>query len=161
MIDIQNIEKKELESLIAKVSGIWLVDINKTPYHLGFSTHGKFFSLRFKKKDFALDASEYLNLLEKKGIQILFIPMMMNYSLEKVKSVFTSYKGCLQNDCSCIEPILKVTELEGHNWILFDLLSALEQAGQLNSALGYNLPNGFQLTEYTIDSVKQNLLTAI
>lgn len=160
MISVEKYNSGDFKSMTDVHSGLWLMNLDKTPYHLGFSTRGKYFSLKFNSKDFSLSTNDILDKVNRLNLKVMFIPLMVNYAPERVEKAFEKFTSCLVDGCSCIQPILDLIELSGENWVLFDLLDALEQAGQLEKGYVLNAPSDFQFVEYTHKEVEENLLSA-
>jgi hypothetical protein len=160
MVNVKNVSQEEFLATVNCRAGIWLNDVGVKPYHLGFSAHQRYFSLKFRSKDVNLNVESVLQKLAFKNKKAVFIPLMVDYSLEHAQKSFNKFQSCLIDECSCIEPILELVRLTGDKWILFDLIMALEQAGQVDQAIGINIPSEFQLETYTYKEVEKNLCLA-
>ena len=143
-------------------SVLWLLDLNHTPYHLGISSAGKFFSLRAHTKDEGKDVVLLLKQLSKKNISLGFIPLMNQLSENHIASVFSSYHSCLKDETSCLKPVLKALDVpEGmgyENWTLFELVDYLEEIGQNPELYVYPQNTTFnELMPYSYSDVQANL----
>lgn len=154
----ENIAQIEFLEEVKVSTGIWIYDAGTTPYHLGFSVAGKYFSLRIRNKDQGVDVGKILQLLDKQKKSAVYFPLMVAFSEDYVQGVFERYTNCQVNNCSCIRPILDVLGLTEPNWVLFDLLDYLDVAGQMESILGYRLPeSSVELIPYQYEDVQMNL----
>ncbi len=156
---IDELSLSEFADLSHKGSSIWLIDISTIPYHLGFSVDGKYYSLKFHGKDEAIPVSSLLKRLNRTSKALAFIPLNVGVSQNYVDQVFGRYTSCVENDCSCIRPILELFGFEQQKeWTLKNLLESLDLAGQLSNVYGINLPKGVvELEEYDYAVVEANL----
>jgi hypothetical protein len=159
MLKLNSIPKKVFLDLVSDQSGLWLIDLEKQPYHLGISTKGRYHSLRFRTKDDNLECETLFTLLRKKKLSIGFIPLNIYLSENHISEAFSTYTSCQENSCSCIRPILDIFDQQGDKKTIFDLLDYFIESGQVDQAYVVNEENqDVDLQMYTYEIVQDNLL---
>lgn len=136
---------------------LWVWDAHARPPHIGLSVHGKYYSLRFTQKDnHSIDLA-----IEKVGrlpISFLWVQVDPSSLKKDPEIVFAQYSSCLDQNLSCLQPLLDCFGMEDRNFILKDLLQNLQEKMAIGNILSYRLDESWKgLATYTNQEVQSNL----
>lgn len=121
---------------------LWVLHADKIPPHVGVSSHGKYFSLKYNGKDENLSLEHVIQLIERKSIKSLAIRLNNDYSLEQLNNVFLEFDKTVPNETTCLAPIERLLERPKFEKLVF-LLNDLESLGELGKIIGFHLDKSF------------------
>lgn len=151
-IEAYNVSNLNLDSLV-----LWVWYADKIPPHVGISFGSKYFSLKATGKDEFIELNGVVNLLRKKTISTLGIELKEISNLQKIGSIYSEYATTIPNEITCLNPIkevlgiIEVTKLR-------ELLSVLNNKGQINKVIGFNIDESFKgIVNYNKDDIHNRL----
>jgi replication fork clamp-binding protein CrfC len=121
---------------------IWHAD--KIPPHIGVITEGRYFSLKVRGKDEDVASEEVVKLIRKKEISAVFLEVLTNTELMKVRQVFSQYDCLEENKNTCLTPIAEIFDRKDEAQVLADLLSAFRAMDLIGNSWGLNLPADYR-----------------
>jgi hypothetical protein len=138
---------------------LWIWYADKIPPHIGCSLNGFYYSLKVNGKDDGLLVEKVLNIVEKKKILTLFVPIDKIVNSAEIKAVFAHYKQARSGTSTCLTPIVNLLGLEVLKIRqLSDLLKYLESENILGKVFGLNLTEGYQgIPSYGADDIQNRL----
>lgn len=152
-----NIEQLDI---LKKGSYLWVWDGNASPPHIGLSVEGQYYSLRFTKKDHQ-PIEEALEKVKRLPISFLWIEVDSSAIVLHPNDAFEPYSSCLDQNVSCLQPILDTFQIPDKSYILKDLLEYLNRNKQILNVFSHRLPASWRgLSAYTNQDVQANLEAA-
>jgi hypothetical protein len=138
---------------------LWIWYADKIPPHIGCSLNGLYYSLKVNGKDDGLLVEKVLNIIEKKKILTLFVPIDRIVKSTEIKAVFDQYKQARSGTSTCLTPVVHLLGLEDLKIRqLSDLLKYLESENILGKVFGLNLTEGYQgIPLYGADDIQNRL----
>ena len=140
-------------------NGVFIVclHVDKIPPHVGLLVDGRYFSLKVHSSDFDVLFSSVETIVQRKGIPTLIVEIQPSISLDQVKSVFSTYGSTILPNDSCMTPLLGMLRMP-QTYLLDEVLSDLEQSGQIKNVYGVNLPDPFNgIPFYNNEQVQQRI----
>lgn len=136
---------------------LWVWDADASPPHIGLSVNGKYHSLRFTKKD-KQSVLEVLEKVKRLPLSFLWIEFDECLLILDPDLAFASYSSCIEQNLSCLQPILDCFGLLNRSFILKDLLEYLESKDALLGSYSYRIRADWEgLALYTNRDVQANL----
>ena len=160
MFELSKIKGNELASANYLQNGLflWVWHPENTPPHIGISTEGKYFSLQLEKLQFGLNVQRLIELVDRKKTSLFWLEIFEDSMT--IEKYFKDYQSCVMNNCSCLQPILDIFEIQKNGAILFDLIDHLESKNSLGKLMHKYLPENFTaLKRYTRQDVENHLLS--
>jgi len=143
--------------LLNEETFLWIWYADKIPPHLGISTRGSYFSLKYNGKDAALKTDKPLKVIHDRRIPVLFICLDVSLTLESVLSVFDSFDKASSQGYTCLDPIQKSLHYDGFKTVC-DLLDELKKDGKIKSVSGLNLPEDYAgIPAYGMEEIRSRL----
>ena len=139
--------------------GVFIVGlhVDKIPPHVGLVVDGHYFSLKVHNKDYDVLFSSLEVIIQRKKIPTLVVEIQPSISLNQVRSVFENYGAAILPGDSCMSPLLSMLRMP-QTYLLDDVLSALEQSGQVKEVYGIHLSSTYEgIPMYSNEDVQQRI----
>ena len=136
---------------------IWVFHVDKTPPHIGISTHGVFFSLKSNGQDkIPVDKVSYM--VKNKNIKLIKLKLNIRLSVALVEHVFNSFTSATSARCSCLSPIKKVLDVPNEIPKLSDLLIYLDGAKKISGWSAQNVSvEEAGIKSYAVSDIEKRL----
>ncbi len=156
-VSIDNSSELTNDEILLDGMYLWIWQPQLTPPHLGLSSDGRYYSLQHEKIQLDQSVKHIVEAIERKNLSVFWVKI--DGTTPKIEAMFANYQSCVQNECSCIKPILDVFNIRQNKAILFDLLDSLNKKGRVKEIFHLNLPYDFNsINEYTRLDVENHLL---
>ncbi len=137
---------------------IWVLHADKTPPHIGISSEKLFYSLKINGKDEGLELKSLLNLIQKKRIPTLAITLSKKVREEEIKKTFDAFGSKINQQQTCLSPIVEILTPQFKDLILVELLDNLDQNQEIKSVYGFNLPSSYEgIPSYTRETIQRRI----
>jgi hypothetical protein len=137
---------------------IWVLHADKTPPHIGISCENAFFSLKINGKDECLAVKSLLTTIKKKQIPTLAIELKIPHTSQGVHTIFRKFGSRINDNETCLSPIVQLLTPHLKDLILIELLNELEQNHQINAVYGVCLPKEYiGIPSYTRETIQQRI----
>lgn len=155
---LTRIESPLVLSFEGEQTYLWVIHADKIPPHLGVSNGDKFYSLKANGKDEGLPVSKILQVLEKKNISTAFYEIDASGVSNHPKNIFSKFEHTVPGEITCLEPLKMIFDDMDATW-LKELLQGLESKEKINSAFGWQLPEGFTtIPDYSPEDIHNRLI---
>ncbi len=130
---------------------IWIFNADKIPPHIGFSTNGKYFSLKVSGKDENIDTNTIFELISRKRIPTIFIQLNQTITIEALSEAYSQFDKAIAGKTTCLTPIKNLV----HSPNVKQLSELLNQNKELIiNTFGINLPlNYTNLPSYSVNDI--------
>lgn len=138
---------------------LWILNPHKKPPHLGISSHGKYFSLKFNGKDEHVNVLEFFKFTSTRNIPLIAIKLKQEVTLTQLTSAFQQFSKANSLSNSCLKPILMTLKInKGSIEKLTDLLIHLKDEQLIEKSYGSNIKPDFSgIRFYTTDHLSNYL----
>lgn len=134
---------------------LWILYADKVPPHIGFSSNGKYYSLKVNGKDAAQDVEHLLSLINGKKIKTLVYQVRTDSEIS-LGNVFEKYDRAVSGKTTCLEPVKGYLSLEAET--IHDLLIELQKRNLILSVTGLHLDTSFNgIPHYTTKDIHEYL----
>jgi hypothetical protein len=158
-----NQSKSEIDSDLLNTSALlWIWNPQLKPPHIGISTKGKYFSLRFHKVERSIEVEQITQKIYRSKIPLLLLAVQQDILINYVNQIFKKFSSCSENECSCLLPILQSLSIKNETFLLKDLINHLEENKNITQKIGLNLPLDWtDIPLYTAQDVRENWKNSI
>lgn len=139
--------------------GVFIVGlhVDKIPPHVGIVVDGHYFSLKVHTKDVDVLFSSLEVVIKRKKIPTLLVEIQPSIALSQVRNIFENYGSAILPGDSCMSPLLGMLRMP-QSYLLDDVLTALEQSGQVKEVYGMYLPTSYEgIPSYSNADVQQRI----
>lgn len=138
---------------------LWIWNPLEIPPHMGISIENAYFSLKWNGKDEALNCTEMIQRIQRKGLPVLAVQLNVNFTMEACYSVFKKYETTIPNEITCLAPIKRILR-EDKPTKLSELMEVLESNGEIETIVGFNTTSReIELPTYSIADIHAHLQT--
>lgn len=124
---------------------LWILYADKIPPHIGFSSNGKYYSLKVNGKDTAQDVEHLLSVINGKKIKTLVYQIHTDFEIS-IGKVFEKYDRAVSGKTTCLEPVKRYLSLEAET--IHDLLFELDKRSLILSVTGIHIDSSFNGIPY-------------
>lgn len=150
----------EIETSEITTSGVllWIFHASKIPPHIGISSNGQYFSLKFNGKDENLSVERLLKVVRTKKIETVIIELTTPISIEQIENQFSKFELAKPNEATCLTPITQLFDFETTDVILSELLEKIQENKSIHRVFGLHLKPEFSgISNYSRTDIQQRL----
>lgn len=150
----------EIKTSEIPISGVllWIFHASKIPPHIGISSNGHYFSLKFNGKDKNLSVEHVLKVVRAKKIETVIIELNTPISIEQIENQFSKFDLAKPNEATCLTPITQFFDYKSTDVILSELLEKIQENKFIHQVFGLHLEAEFSgISNYSRTDIQQRL----
>lgn len=137
---------------------LWIWNADKVPPHIGISENDRYFSLTFRECERAIAVSKKIAQAKRAGTPLVLVKLNNEMNYNDFSTVFSSYTSAVENQTTCLKPVLEALSVPQEIPQLSALLKLLESTGNLQEVFALNLAPGYTgIPAYSVTDIVRRI----